>query len=289
MKRARMMLITSMVIFGTIGIAVKFINLPSAVISTIRGLLGAVFLIIITLILKKPISFKAIRKNFWLLALSGVFMGVNWILVFEAYRYTTVATTTLCYYLAPVFVMLFSPIILKEKLTPKKLICIFTALIGMVFVSGVLSAGFSMSEFTGVILGVSAAVLYAGTVLINKKLKDISAYDMTIAQVGIAGIVLVPYTLITEDMSVFAGLDAVSLILLAVVALVHTSIGFAIYFGSIQKISAQTAAIFSYFDPVVAILLSALVLKEPMTPLSIVGAVLILGSTLVSEIRLKKS
>ena len=122
----------------------------------------------------------------------------------------------------------------------------------------------------------------------NKKMRDIASFDMTVVQLAIAGTVLLPYTLITEDMNVFAGLPAVSYILLAVLAIVHTGFAYALYFGSIRNVSAQTAAIFNYFDPVVAILLSALVLKEPMTPLSIVGAVLILGSTLISEINLKK-
>ena len=286
--KPKLSLTLAMTIFGTIGLFVRHIDLPSSVISTVRGIVGAAFLYIFTLITKKRISQASIKRNIILLCISGMFIGINWILLFEAYRYTTVATATLCYYLAPVFVILVSPLVLKERITAKKLICAFAALLGMVFVSGVLDVGFNFSELTGVILGLCAAVLYAAAVIMNKKMRDIASFDMTVVQLAIAGTVLLPYTLITEDMNVFAGLPAVSYILLAVLAIVHTGFAYALYFGSIRNVSAQTAAIFSYFDPVVAILLSALVLKEPMTPLSIVGAVLILGSTLISEINLKK-
>ena len=281
--RAKSSLLLAMFIWGTIGLFVKYIPLPSAVIATVRGFVGAVFLFVFIKIKKQPMDRAAIKANLFKLCLSGAFLGFNWILLFEAYRYTTVATATLCYYLAPVIVILVSPLVLREKLTWKKLVCVLVALVGMIFVSGVLQTGFSGgSEYTGVFFGLGAACLYACIVLINKKIKDISAYDMTIMQLAIAGLILLPYILLTQDLS-GVELSAKAIGLLAIVGIVHTGIAYALYFGCMKNLKGQSVAILSYIDPIVAILLSALVLREELGVYGAVGAVLVLGATLASE------
>lgn len=272
----------SMVIFGTIGLFVRYIPLPSAVIAFVRATVGVVFLLAVMALRKQKPDFAAIKKNGWKLFFSSFVMAFNWILLFEAYRYTTVATATLCYYFAPIFVTLASPFVLGEKLTGRKCLCILVALVGMVLVSGVLDTGISdLSELTGVLLGLGAAVLYATVILINKKLTDISAYDRTVSQLGIAAVVMAVYLLVTGPE--ISGLTVSGGIMLLVVGVIHTGFAYWLYFGSLEKIPAQTAAIFSYLDPVVAILLSATLLQEGMTLAGAVGAVLILGATFVSE------
>ena len=222
-----------------------------------------------------------IGSQLGLLALSGAFVGFNWILLFEAYRYTTVAIATICYYLAPAFVTLGSPLV-GEKLSGKKLVAIGVAMVGMVFVSGVLQ-GNQKSSFLGVVLGVGAAVFYASVILMNKKLSPIDAYDKTLCQLGAASLVVVPYILIVGGMD-FGGMSTLSWVMLSILGIVHTGIAYALYFGGIRDVNAQTAAILSYLDPVLSILLSALILREQLDVFSIIGAVLILGSALYSEL-----
>lgn len=282
-RQAKLQLIVSMVIFGTIGIFVRYIPLSSGVIACVRGIVGVLFLLLIVALKKKRISGKAIRKNLIPLGISGVALGANWILLFEAYRYTTVATATLCYYLAPVFVVLASAAVLREKLTAKKILCVLCALTGMVLVSGVAESGVpTFAELRGVLLGTAAAVLYATVVLLNKKITGISANDRTIVQLGITAVILLPYILLTENVAAIS-LEPVEIVLLIVVGVVHTGVAYALYFNSIRSLRAQTAAMFSYIDPVVAIILSGVLLAEPMGIYGVVGAVLILGSAWVSE------
>ena len=221
-----------------------------------------------------------------MLALSGAFIGINWILLFESYHYTTVATATLCYYMQPIFVILASPILLKEKLTPKKVICVLVALVGMVFVSGVLQTGIpALSEAKGILYGLGAALFYATVVLMNKKITNISAYDKTIMQLGMGAIVLSPYVMLTQNFATATLSMTPSLwALLLFVGLVHTGVAYALYFDSMKDLKAQTIAIFSYIDPIVAIILSALLLKENMGLYGVIGAVLVLGSTFISEL-----
>ena len=285
-NKAKLELIASMFIFGTIGIFVRHIPLPSSVIALVRGFVGAIFVLLFLYLKKGKLDFAAIRKNFLMLILSGIFIGFNWIALFAAYNHTTVATATLCYYMQPIFVILASPVILKEKLTLKQVVCVLVALLGMVFVSGILDTGIpALSELKGILYGLCGALLYATVVLMNKKINDISAYDKTIMQLIAGAVVLSPYVLMTQNvgeaMSVMTGANWVTLLFLG---MVHTGIAYVLYFASLKDLKAQTAAIFSYIDPIVAILLSALLLKENMGIYGIIGAVLVLGSTFISEL-----
>ncbi len=285
-NKAKLELIASMFIFGTIGIFVRHIPLPSSMIALVRGFVGAFFVLLFVYLKKSKPDLASIKQNFIMLALSGAFIGINWILLFEAYRYTTVATATLCYYMQPIFVILASPFLLKERLTVKKAVCVAVALLGMVFVSGVLDTSIpALSEAKGILYGLGAALFYATVVLMNKKITDINAYDKTITQLGMGAIVLTPYVMLTQDM----GAASVSMTpqlwaLLLFVGLVHTGVAYALYFDAMKDLKAQTIAIFSYIDPIVAILLSALLLKESMGLYGVVGAVLVLGSTFISEL-----
>jgi drug/metabolite transporter (DMT)-like permease len=277
----KLKILTSMAIFGTIGIFVRFIPLPSAVIAFCRGVLGCLFLLAFMMLTKKKLSLPDIKQNLWRLVISGAAIGINWILLFEAYRYTTVAIATICYYLAPAFMTLASPLV-GEKLTAKKLGCIVVAMIGMVFVSGVFQ-GSEGGSLAGVLLGIGAALFYASVILINKTLSPIGAYDRTLCQLGTASLVIVPYLLIAGGIS-FTGMTTMGWIMLIIVGIVHTGIAYTLYFGAIRDVNAQTAAILSYLDPVLSILLSALILRESLDVFSIIGAVLILGSALYSEL-----
>ena len=285
---AKIKVSTSMFIFGTIGIFVRYIPLPSSVIAMMRAFIGTAILLLVMLLSKNKMDIPAIKKNFLRLTFSSVMMAINWILLFEAYRYTTVATATLCYYMSPIILVAVSPFFFKEKLSAKKLACIGAALLGMVFVSGVIGGGgIKLSEMKGIIMGLLAAVFYASVVITNKTINGIPSFDRTIMQLAIAAIVMVPYNAIT---GAFSGMEigGLGLVMMLIVGVVHTGIAYWMYFGSMEHLKSQTLAILSYVDPVVAVLLSALLLREGMTILAAVGAVLIIGAALVSEMPEKK-
>ncbi len=286
---ARVSIIIAMLIFGTIGIFRNLIPMPSSVIALIRGAGGTLFLVVFCILGRKELSLSAIRNNLFLLLVSGTFIGFNWILLFEAYRYTSVPTATLCYYLAPVIVIVVSPLLFKEPLPARKIACVVVALVGMVFVTGVADGGLpDASELKGILFGLGAALLYASVVMMNKKLSGVQAFERTVVQLGAAAAALVPYVLLTGE---WRGLDwnGRSITLLLVVAVVHTGISYALYFSAIKDLPAQTSALLSYIDPVSAILFSAALVnvlenEKPLTPTGIVGAVLVLGATLFSEL-----
>lgn len=288
-RSAIIKLLLAMLIFGSIGLFRRYIPLSSAWMACVRGIIGTVFLLVVVTFSKKHVDKKAVKKNFLPLLISGAAIGVNWILLFEAYRYTTVAIATLCYYMAPVIVILLAPALLKEKMTVKKSVCAAVAVFGMLLVSGIFGGGATTGgSGKGMVFGLGAAAFYATAMLINKFIKDISAYDKTIMQLGIAAAVVLPYSLITIGVQEFTVLTVPQILLLLAVGIIHTGIAYWLYFGSMDDLSGQTIAVYSYIDPAFAVVLSVVVLREETGVLGIVGAVLILGSTLLSEWKGKK-
>lgn len=273
--------IMAMVIVGTIGIFRRNIALSSAALAFSRGILGSLSLGAFVKVRGQKIFHGMERKKLFLLILNGAIIGVNWIFLFEAYRFTTVAVATLCYYLQPTLLILVSPIFFKEKLTGKKLFYALVAFLGMVLVSGVLGGG-DTGSLKGVAFGLAAAVLYTMAVVINKITLGVDPYEKTIIQLASAGIVLIPYILMTEDISAVQ-LDTITIILVLIVGIIHTGLVYFFYFGSMEHMSAQAVAVFSYIDPVVAVIASWAFLGEPLTVPVIIGAVLIIGSAFLSE------
>lgn len=275
-----------MIIFGSIGLIVRMLPWPSAQIALGRGLIGSIFLLATVLIMRKRLSLKRMRSDLLLLAGSGIAIGINWILLFQSYRYTTIATATICYYLAPVIVVFLSPLILGERLNRLKSGCIIAALGGIVLISG--AGGRGANDPLGIIYGGGAAVFYAAVILLNKFLRHVTNLERTVIQLAIASTALLPYVLVTAPVAA-ADFSFHNLLLLLIIGIVHTGLAYYLYFSGLNGLNGQTAALFSYLDPLTAILLSALLLREPLGPAKIIGGILILGSTLISDFFAQKN
>ena len=275
-------LIGSMLIFGTLGVVRRYVPLSSAMLALCRGALGSVFLLIFVLVRGGKLKLPERKATLWLV-LTGAIMGLNWMLLFEAYSYTTVAAATMCYYMQPTIVILLSPLVFRERLSGRKLACAAAAIVGMLFVSGVLSGGIGqVRDIRGIAFGLGAAALYAAVIILNKKVVVEDIYAKTVIQLAGAALVMIPFVLLTEGVPELT-LTAADIGMVLLVGIVHTGITYALYFGSMQRLKAQTVAVMSYIDPVFALLLSAAVLHESLTPLGILGAVLIIGSAIISE------
>lgn len=283
--RSLAMLTAAMALWGTIGVFRRAIPLSSGLVAFFRGVIGALFLILLTKARGQRVFCGIGRRKVPLLFLSGAVMGINWILLFEAYRFTSVSVATLCYYMEPTFLILASPLFLREPLTARKGLCAAVSLLGMALVSGILDGTPPQSgEWRGILLGLGAAVLYTTVVLLNKGTAGIDPYEKSVIQLTAAAAILLPYLLVTEDFTALS-LTGEAAGMLLVIGVLHTGVAYALYFGSMEGLQAQTIAIFSYIDPVTALLLSALVLSERMSTPAILGAVLILASAVVSELK----
>ena len=289
MLRSKLMNLSAMLIFGTIAIFVRNIELTSKEIAVLRGVIGSIFLLGVMLFSKEKTSFSAIKKNLPILVLSGLGVGANWIFLFEAYKYTTVSIATLSYYCAPIFVTIMAPIILKEKISLIKFLCVCIAMIGMLCIVGTNkgSIGEGYNHFLGIIYGLTAAVGYASVILMNKFIKGLKGVETTVTQLVFASILLLPYVMITSGFD-FSKMTGISWGYMIFLGIVHTGFAYALYFSSLKELKGQTIAVLSYIDPITAVLISALFLGEQLTMFQIIGGVLILGSTFISETQGKK-
>lgn len=285
---AKFKLILAMLIWGSMGLIVKYIPLPSAQTAFIRGLIGAFFLLLIGIRQKINIQKIICGKNKLLLIACGIALSANWIFLFEAYKHTGIAVATLCYYSAPIFIIILSAVFLKEKIKYIHLICLFTALIGIILISDIfITPPENTDSMLGIIYGIFAAISYASLTVMNKSIKNLEANISTTAQLCIASVILLFYIFLTKDY-VFIAFNNQTIVLLLILGVVHTGVAFWLFFSSIIYLKAQSIAVISYIDPLTAIILSAFLLNEKLNFLQILGACFILGSAFMSQVYKKR-
>jgi RarD protein len=279
----RLMLVASMTIFGTLGLFVRNISVSSGELALYRAVLAALLLTGFFVLSKQHIPLSKVKKEIPLLLASGVAMGINWILLFQAYKYTTVSAATLSYYFAPVIVTVVCPFLFREKLTMKQIICFIMSTVGLVLIIGIGDVH-GDSNIIGILFGLGAAVFYATVILLNKFIKKVEGIHRTFLQFIAAIITLTPYVLCTSGITL-GSLNNICWINLLIVGLVHTGITYCMYFSSLKELPGQKVAILSYIDPLVAVLISVTVLGETMTISQVIGGMLILGFTLWNELK----
>lgn len=279
---AKAMLSISMAIFGTLGVFTRNIAVASGELALYRAILAAALILVYLAVSKQKIDFSGIKKEIPLLLASGMAMGINWILLFQAYRYTTISVATLSYYFAPVIVTIVCPFLFHEKLTRKQIICFIMSTIGLVLVIGIGTLGQGGTDLLGILFGLGAAVFYATVILLNKFIKNVAGIHRTLLQFFAAILILIPYVACTSGCQL-ASLDTKGWICLLIVGLVHTGITYCLYFSALKDLKGQETAILSYIDPLVAVLISVLILGESMSISQAVGGAMILGFTLWNE------
>ncbi|MFR5631801.1 MAG: DMT family transporter [Monoglobales bacterium] len=279
---AKIMLIISMVIFGTLGIFTRNIAISSGELALYRAILAAVLIFVYLIVTKQKTDFRSIKKELLLLLLSGTAMGINWILLFEAYKYTTISAATLSYYFAPVIVIVACPILFKEKLSGRQMICFLMSALGLVLITGIGDLR-NDNDFIGILFGLGAALFYAAVILLNKFIKNVEGIYRTFLQFLSAIVILIPYVKMTSGVTL-GNLNFTGWVNLLIVGFIHTGITYCMYFSSLKELPGQKAAILSYIDPLVAVLISVAILGETMTIWQAIGGVFILGFTLWNEI-----
>lgn len=282
--KSKIQFILSMIIFGTIGLVVRYIDLSSSERALLSSFIGCLFLLLIFFMIKKKISWNLVKSNALFLILSGIALGGNWIFLYQSYDHTTIANATLGYYFAPVFVMILSPFVLREQLSIKKIVCIGVAIIGMLMIVGEGVSASRSDDILGLSFGLIAAAFYAALLLLNKFIKDMGKLELTIIQLGTTTLLLMPYVFLTSGFGIFE-VSSSSIPFILILGIINTGIGFWLFFSGMEKLKGQSIAMLSYVDPFVAILVSAIILQEQMTIVQMLGGVLLLGSTFVSEIR----
>ena len=278
----RFMLAASMTIFGTLGLFVRNIPVSSGELALYRAILATLLIACFLFITKQRIPFLQIKGEIPLLLASGAAMGINWILLFEAYKYTTVSLATLSYYFAPVIVTIVCPILFHERMNTRQIICFVMSTLGLVLITGIGKLS-GQADLLGMLFGLGAALFYASVILLNKFIKNVEGIHRTFLQFLAAIVILIPYVITTSGITL-GTLNSYAWLNLLVVGLIHTGVTYCMYFSSLKELPGQKAAILSYIDPLVAVFISVTILGETMTVQQALGGMLILGFTLWNEL-----
>ncbi|MBR2583643.1 MAG: DMT family transporter [Oscillospiraceae bacterium] len=271
--------VLSMLIFGTNGLLVAHISLPASQIVLLRTLIGGIALTLLVL-LRGGFDREALRAEARFLLLGGAALGANWVALFEAYRLLNVSLATLIYYAGPMLVLLLSPVLFRERLTGTKIAALCLVAVGLVCISG--SIAFGGLSVAGLLVAILSALFYASLIVFNKRIVRMPGLQTAAIELDVAFFVVLLYVLFT------AGLprpQRAELPYIAAIGLVNTALAYVLYFSGLQKLPGQSVALISYVDPVSTLLFSALLLHESLTPLQLLGAVLIIGGAVFGELR----
>ena len=271
--------VLSMLIFGTNGLLVAHISLPASQIVLLRTLLGGAALTAVVL-LRGGFDRAALRAERGFLLLGGAALGANWVALFEAYRLLNVSLATLIYYAGPMLVLLLSPLLFREKLTGTKIAALCLVAVGLVCISG--SIAFGGLSISGLLVAVFSALFYASLIVFNKRIVRTPGLQTAAIELDVAFFVVLLYVLLTVGLP---KLQRAELPYIAAIGLINTALAYVLYFSGLQKLPAQSVALISYVDPVSTLLFSALLLHESLTPLQLLGAVLIIGGAVFGELR----
>lgn len=277
------MYIVSLLIFGSNGVFASHIDMTSAEIVCMRTLIGSLALILVLLISRTKLDWAVMKREAFKLIAAGICLGVNWALLFEAYKLMSVSIATLTYYLAPIIVLILSPLLLREKQSARAYIGMGAAVVGLVLAVGL---GDASVTATGLIVGLGSAVFYAGLIIFNKKIDGVTGLPLTTIEMVIAACVMLPYVLLTGGHVGFPP-DMEGTLYLIFLCLVNTGLACWLYFSSMNRLPARAVALFGYVDPVSALIFSAVFLGDRMGVLQIVGAVLVFAGAAFGQSKSK--
>lgn len=273
-------LVVTMLLFSTLGLFRHGILFPSSVVVLFRALIGSLFLAALFAFGRLSFS-SAVMKYKNRILLAGIITAADWILLFEAYRYTTVAIATMCYCMSSLMFMLASPFFFGDKITMRKGVAMGGAIFGMLFVSGVING--ELKGGLGIALALMGAVCYATVMGISKTMKDVDGASLALMELGVASVIMIPYVLLTEDLTLLQ-VDMRSIVYTLILGVVHTGLAYAMWFNAIQHLPAPTISLLSYVDPVSAVFVSAILLSEPLSPITAIGCVIVIASMVYSEL-----
>ncbi len=278
-----LMFVAAMLIFGSNGVFASMLDMSGAQLVLMRTLIGGAVLLIIILISRSRTPREVLLREKWRLLFAGVCLGANWALLFEAYNLMNVSLATLTYYTAPVLVLVLAPFVLKERQNSLAYVGMLVVVVGMLLVVGT-DFGEGGVTVTGLVVGLGSAVFYAMLMLVNKKISGVSGLNLTFIEIIIAAVILLPYVFATSG-GVPLPTDARGIFALLFLCTVNTGFACWLYFSSMNRLPAKAVALMGYFDPVSALVFSAVFLDERLSTVQFIGAVLVLAGALVGQLR----
>ena len=269
----------AMLLFGTLGLFVRQAHVAGDVLAFLRTLIGAAFLGVLLLFQRHRIQKIGGRQLLYVL-LSAAFLGFNWVFLFEAYAAATISIATVIYYTAPLLALLAAVFLFHESVTLRIVLGIVLTMGGLLCITQVTGTAVQLK---GILFAAAAALCYAGVLLTNRFLHDIDGLYFTFLQLLCSAGILFVYLQLEGRIQLIPELPAASWPWIMCIAVVHTGVAYMLYFTSLHHLTSSQAAVGSYLDPCIALLLSIFLLREPSTLMQGIGIAAIVGGIIISD------
>ncbi|WP_042351820.1 DMT family transporter [Bacillus massiliigorillae] len=273
-KGAVIKLSTSMVIFGTIGFFSNLTGLPVLELVFLRCVCATLFLIGYWLISGKYKQEIWDRKELIYIILSGIFLVLNWLLLFYAFRQTSITIAISIYNLAPLIALFINIFLFKERVERRIIIATIVAFLGTILITFQFDQSSAGNEVMGGLLALAAAVFYGAIISLGRKIQKSSSYMTTFIQTFIGIVMLMPFVSFVS----YTHLTNEGLLFSIVTGIVHTGIVYLLFYDSIRYLSAGIASVLIFLDPLVAIVLDIFITGFIPGPLQIIGVIIIFAS-----------
>ncbi len=289
-KFAELSILIAGILWGLAGLFVsglREMGFTSIQISSLRWIFSSAITLVAVLILKPGLLKIKLCDLGWFFCTGILCILLSYTLYFVTMPLTTVAVANILMYTSPIWIMIFSIIIFKEKITVKKIIILFLAVAGCAFATGII--GSKAIRFTplGIITGLLSGLFYGLYSIFGKYvLKKYSSITVTLYTMFFAGLgsffmVDIPATaqMVIENSAV---LSAVLL------ALVVTILPYTFYTIGLKYCKATRASILCCIEPMTSAIVGTLVLCQPFSPFQIVGVIMIISAGIIIQIKKQK-
>lgn len=271
--RGTLEMISAMVISGTVGwFVIMSGQSPEAVVFW-RCLFGAMAMLVACLMLGVLRRSRINARQFILVCLGGVALILNWVLLFSAYKHSSIAIATVVYHVQPFMLVGLGVLFFAERLSAAKVGWLLLAFAGLMLIVSAKGGGQAAGAdyLLGVGLALASAFFYAVAAAITKRLKDLPAHLIVLIQMVVGVLVLAPFV----D---FARVDMIegAWTYLIIIGVVHTGLMSTLLYSAIQKIPTALIGALSFIYPIVAILVDWIAFAHPLGALQVIGASAIL-------------
>lgn len=221
-------------------------------------------------------------KNIAIIAILG--SGLTTILLFTSYNYIDVGTATTLHFLYPICVSVLCYVVYKEKLDTRKLVTLSMAALGTLCFFDFENAG----NICGIILASSSAIAYAFYMVQLEKcrLTHMNAYKVSFYIAMFILIETIAYHILTPVIYISLPLNAY--VLLIMLSIVSSFLAVILLQLGIKHLGSSMASLFCLFEPVTSIISGYFFLHETLTPMKIIGCLIILSSLLFMGLSSKK-
>ncbi len=265
--------------YGLDGMQIAFIKILYA------AIIFSIFVLIVN-----PKLFKFRLKDIWIFLCLGIIcLSLFSFLYFQTLIHSEVSVAVVLLYTSPIFVLICSAIIFKEKITFKKIMAIIFTLFGCIFVSGLINGVAIISPMvflTGLLSG-----LTFGLQSIFQKLaieKNYNTITINLWAFIIGSIFILPFARVKDTISIIRTNPKILLIGLGL-ALVNAVIPYLLFTWGLKTVEPSKASILVATEPMIASIIGMCIFKESHDIFKILGVVFIIIAIILMNIQPKKS